>query len=147
MDGQLIYPTTPPATALYQTSRTLDMPGSSVSISRLGPHKFNKPSMLSAGATSPQKLEGFDSDKAIYEIIRTPLVLTKLELKGKRRSTLPGSIKMERASGVGRPGMNIRAQNLTIPRHTQHIHQEGFGTPVDGCGRPGIGDGEAGDRR
>ncbi len=96
MDGQLIYPTTPPATALYQTSRTLDMPGSSVSISRLGPHKFNKPSMLSAGATSPQKLEGFDSDKAIYEIIRTPLVLTKLELKGKRRSTLPGSIKMER---------------------------------------------------
>ena len=93
IDGQLIYPTTPPATALYQISSTLNMTGTSISISRVGSQKPRKPS---SNDNAPSELPDFDSDKTIYDIHRIPLKLGKLELIGKRRSTLPGSIRMER---------------------------------------------------
>lgn len=135
IDGQLIYSTTPPATALYQTSSTLNMTGTSISISRLGSPKPRKPS---TDATAPSKHQDFDSDKTIYDIHRIPLKLDKLELIGKRKSTLPGSIKMERGllnwkiwhEHKGSNTLLFRATPDTVTKNGSGLHWRDAGGQV-----------------
>lgn len=96
IDGDLIYSTTSPGpnTALYQTSHTLDNThGVSLSLSRLvAPHHPGQPG-ADADAAAPPK---FDPVNTIYDLTRVPLLSQEVELRGKRRSTLPGHITLKR---------------------------------------------------
>jgi hypothetical protein len=86
LDGQLILPTIPPAQALYQISRELNLRGTSMSLFRCS-HKGNI-SCLSYSQDS------HTADQLLYEMTNVPLQRT-IEISGKRRSTYPRSIVMK----------------------------------------------------
>ncbi|KAG5297302.1 Alba superfamily domain-containing protein [Histoplasma ohiense] len=85
LDGTLIYPTTPPATALYAISNNLNLDYSTISVSRLEPRRS------STGGLSPNlNLR----DKIIYKFTR-PVMSETVEIIGQRRSTLPGILLLK----------------------------------------------------
>ncbi|KAK2793968.1 hypothetical protein FQN52_000300 [Onygenales sp. PD_12] len=84
LDTTLIYPTTPPATALYELSHELDAGWSTIDISRLVPRTS------SHQETTPIN----PRDKNIYTFTQLPFSTT-VEITGKRRSTLPGTLHLK----------------------------------------------------
>ncbi|EEH37024.2 hypothetical protein PAAG_07442 [Paracoccidioides lutzii Pb01] len=85
LDGTLIYPTTPPATALYATSFHLDLGHHEITISRLVPRR----SRQNANIWPVQPRE-----KDIYSFRRLPMLNT-VEITGRSRSTIPGVLLLK----------------------------------------------------
>jgi hypothetical protein len=90
IDGQLILPSTIPATALYQLSHSVDMYGVELSICRVGKHTRVRESTYAV----PYKVQEDLADRVIYNVSRNPMDLLRFDLRGQRRSTLPGTIEV-----------------------------------------------------
>ncbi|KAK2808987.1 hypothetical protein FQN50_004261 [Emmonsiellopsis sp. PD_5] len=86
LDTTLIYPTTPPATALYDLSHELDAGWGTIDISRLVPRT------TSSSHQNPTPIN--PRDKSIYTFTQLPFSTT-VEITGKRRSTLPGTLHLK----------------------------------------------------
>ncbi|KAF4626602.1 hypothetical protein G7Y89_g11556 [Cudoniella acicularis] len=87
LDGQLIFPSTPPSQALYQISREIDIRSTSLSVSRVViPHKPDNMMVIPSYVSNSQ-----DDNQVLYDLARVPLQ-NRVEIVGKRRSTYPGTI-------------------------------------------------------
>jgi len=80
LDKDLIFPNTVPATALYSLNYTLNSMGTSITLRRSVP-----------GAVRANGSAGKIVDKDLYDITRPPMTDVQFELKGKRKSTYPGT--------------------------------------------------------
>lgn len=89
LDKALIFPNTIPATALYSLNYTLNTMGNSVTLSR------SVPGAMRADGTTRKII-----DKDLYDITRPPLSLLEFHLKGKRKSTFPGTGNLQLKMGL-----------------------------------------------
>jgi hypothetical protein len=89
LDKALIFPNTVPATALYSLNYTLNTMGNSVTLSRSVP-----------GAIRMDGTSGKIMDKDLYDISRPPLSFLEFHIKGKRKSTYPGTGNLQLKKGL-----------------------------------------------
>jgi hypothetical protein len=89
LDKALVFPNTVPATALYSLNYTLNTMGNSVTLSR------SVPGVIRMDGTS-----GKIMDKDLYDIARPPLSLLEFHIKGKRKSTYPGTGNLQLKTGL-----------------------------------------------
>lgn len=90
LDGTLIYPTIPPATSLYELTHQVDSGYSVVGILRLVPSRQQREN---GTPVNPQ-------DKHIYDFQQPPMTPGTVEIVGKRRSTLPGTLFLRVKNGI-----------------------------------------------
>lgn len=89
LDKALIFPNTVPATALYSLNYTLNTMGNSVTLSRSVP-----------GAIRNDGTSSKITDKDLYDITRPPLSLLEFQIRGKRKSTFPGTGNLQMKTGL-----------------------------------------------
>ncbi|KAK2763695.1 hypothetical protein FQN54_009311 [Arachnomyces sp. PD_36] len=90
LDGTLIYPTVPPATSLYELTHDITAGYSVVGIIRLVPTRQQRENGIPA---NPR-------DKPLYDFQQPPLTTDVVEMVGKRRSTLPGTVFLSTKNGI-----------------------------------------------
>lgn len=97
LDGTLIYPTTPPATSLYELTHEVNSGYSVVGILRLVPSRQPREDGI---PVNPR-------DKLIYEFRQPPMTPDTVEIVGKRRSTLPGTVFLRLKNRVTGRGWEV----------------------------------------
>ncbi|PGH13465.1 hypothetical protein AJ80_06334 [Polytolypa hystricis UAMH7299] len=95
IDGTLIYPTLPPATALYELSHDLDAGFNKVDISRLVPRTTD----VTTTSMNPR-------DKLIYEF-KQVIFSTTVEITGRRRSAVSGTLYLKPRIGLLKQGWEV----------------------------------------
>ncbi|PGH09885.1 hypothetical protein AJ79_05612 [Helicocarpus griseus UAMH5409] len=98
LDGSLIYPTQPPATALYELSHALDLGHSRIEISRLVARRSKAPQ--NATPVNPR-------DKLMYSFTQPPMTYDCVEITGQRRSTISGTLYLKQSRHLFRSGWTL----------------------------------------
>ncbi|KAK2734267.1 hypothetical protein FQN57_001728 [Myotisia sp. PD_48] len=94
IDGNLIYPVNPPATALYELSRNLDPTNRTIRVSRL------------SATSGSQQTSAPTRDRHIYDFSQPPFS-SKIEIVGKRRSSLAGTLYFQTTRALFKQGWEL----------------------------------------
>lgn len=97
LDGTLIYPTVPPATSLYELTHEVDSGYSVIGILRLVPSRHQRENGI---PVNPR-------DKPIYDFKQPPMTPGTVEIVGKRRSTLSGTVFLRVKNGIKGRGWEV----------------------------------------